>query len=45
MRADISKLMTFIYPKLQDHEEIKNYSDIYGVKSNVYFLDHNHPES
>lgn len=33
-----------IYPDLQDHFSVKEYPHVPGVKHNLFFLDHDHPE-
>ena len=36
---------TTLYPKLEDHELVKKYPDVRGMKHNVYFLTHSHREN
>eukprot|EP01018_Ginkgo_biloba_P024577 Gb_08232 [translate_table: standard] len=45
MRPSISTLISDIYPSLQDHDSVKEYENIKGIKSNVFFLDHRAPEA
>ena len=40
MRPEISKLISPIYPKLQDHAKVQKYPSVKGVATNVFFLDH-----
>lgn len=44
MRPEISQLLHTIYPDLQDHSSVKSYEDIKGLKTNIYFIQHNNPE-
>ena len=45
MRPRIADLIRpHIYDNLRDHESVLTYDDITGVKSNVFFLSHNHME-
>lgn len=41
MRPEISALMKPIYPFLNDHQSVKDRSDICGVTKNVCFIHHN----
>ena len=46
MRPEISKLICpHIYQELLDHETVLNYEPIRGIKSNLFFIDHNESES
>ena len=44
MRPKISALMGHIYTDLEDHESVTHYDDIPGMKSNLFFLNHQEPE-
>ncbi|KAG9004570.1 hypothetical protein FRB90_010846 [Tulasnella sp. 427] len=33
-----------LYPKLEDHELVSKYPPVRGMTTNVFFLDHRHPE-
>ena len=45
MRPEISRLITpAIYPELFDHESVKKYPSVKGMKNNVFFLMHNNKE-
>lgn len=44
MRPSISKLISSLYPQLNDHASVLAHENIKGVKSNVFFLDHKSPE-
>ena len=45
MRPEISGIMRLIYPNLVDDTSVQRYESITGVQHNVYFIDHQHPES
>ena len=46
MRPEISKLICpHIYQELLDHETVLYYESIRGIKSNLFFIDHNESES
>ena len=45
MRPEISKLIAPIYPMLTDHPDVLNRPNVLGVASNVFFIDHQMPES
>ncbi|GAB6032359.1 NFX1-type zinc finger-containing protein 1 [Chamberlinius hualienensis] len=46
MRPDISSLLVpHIYEDLQDHPSVKDYPNVLGVATNVFFLNHDHKES
>jgi hypothetical protein len=40
MRPEISKIMNFIYPELNNHENVTKYPDVKGISKNVYFFNH-----
>lgn len=44
MRPRISALIREIYPRLEDHQTVKNYPDVVGMADNVFWLDHEHLE-
>ena len=45
MRPEIARLVhPCIYPKLIDHESVKNYETVRGVATNMFFFDHKYPE-
>lgn len=46
MRPDIANLIRpTIYKTLFDSDTVKQYPNVTGVNKNLYFLDHNNPES
>ncbi len=46
MRPEISQLIhPHIYDKLLNHSSVEEYPNIRGVSSNLFFIDHNEPES
>lgn len=46
MRPEISALITpLIYPDLENHESVTLLEPVEGVKKNLFFLDHNMPET
>ncbi|XP_061166134.1 NFX1-type zinc finger-containing protein 1-like [Saccostrea echinata] len=46
MRPEISCMLTpAIYPSLQDHLTVLEYQDVKGMKHNIFFIDHQNPES
>ncbi|KAF1854909.1 hypothetical protein Lal_00003394 [Lupinus albus] len=45
MRPEISQLISTVYPKLQDHPSVLSYPDVIGMRHNVFWLDHNEPET
>ncbi|EKM54252.1 uncharacterized protein PHACADRAFT_174761 [Phanerochaete carnosa HHB-10118-sp] len=46
MRPQISDLIRrTLYPKLEDHESVKNYPSVRGMRENVFFFDHQHKEN
>ncbi|KAI6660404.1 NFX1-type zinc finger-containing protein 1-like [Oopsacas minuta] len=44
MRPEISQLIRPIYPHLIDHDVVKGYEELYGVRENIFFIDHHIPE-
>ncbi|CAO3565268.1 unnamed protein product [Mortierella alpina] len=45
MRPEISSLIrNAIYPRLVDGEKVLAYPDVAGMGSNLFFMDHTHPE-
>ncbi|KAI5848750.1 hypothetical protein DFP73DRAFT_583390 [Morchella snyderi] len=46
MRPEISSLIrNTLYPDLRDSENVYNYPDVVGMRKNVFWLDHTHPEA
>jgi hypothetical protein len=45
MRPEIAGIMRIIYPDLVDDTSVQRYDSITGVQHNVYFIDHQQPES
>lgn len=46
MRPEIAALIRpHIYKELLDHEKVKSYEPVKGMKTNVFFVDHTHPEN
>ncbi|PCH43420.1 nucleoside triphosphate hydrolase protein [Wolfiporia cocos MD-104 SS10] len=46
MRPSISNLIrTTLYPKLEDHDLVKQYGSVQGVAKNIFFLSHKHKEN
>jgi superfamily I DNA and/or RNA helicase len=45
MRPSISRLISDIYPSLQDHCSVTKYENIKGIRNDVFFLDHKAMES
>ncbi|CAB3987453.1 NFX1-type zinc finger-containing 1-like [Paramuricea clavata] len=45
MRPEIADIMRIIYPKLDDDVSVQRYDSITGIQHNVYFIDHQKPES
>ena len=45
MRPEIADIMRIIYPKLDDDMSVQRYDSITGIQHNVYFIDHQEPES
>ncbi|KAJ3098371.1 hypothetical protein HDU97_004095 [Phlyctochytrium planicorne] len=45
MRPEIADFIRHcIYPNLKDAPNVMEYADIHGVRSNTFFVTHNHPE-
>ncbi|KAM4705066.1 NFX1-type zinc finger-containing protein 1-like [Rhinophrynus dorsalis] len=45
MRPEIAQLLTpHIYDKLENHESVKDFDNIKGVDTNLFFVDHDHLE-
>lgn len=45
MRPEISQLIRpTMYPRLEDHESVKQLPDVVGMRDNVFWLTHSHPE-
>lgn len=45
MRPEISTLIReTIYPRLVDHETVKNFPDVVGMRKNVFWMDHENME-
>jgi len=34
-----------LYPRLEDHELVRNYPDVRGIQKNVFFVTHQHKEN
>ncbi|XP_028391654.1 NFX1-type zinc finger-containing protein 1-like [Dendronephthya gigantea] len=45
MRPKIADIMRIIYPDLTDDVSVLDYDSVTGIQENVYFIDHNNPES
>ena len=45
MRPEIRRLMNHIYDDLHDHESVKSYGNVPGVRRNIFFVDHRSKES
>ena len=45
MRPEISSILCHIYPELRDHDSVREFEDIRGVTSNIFFIDHGFAES
>ncbi|CAG8957876.1 hypothetical protein HYFRA_00000216 [Hymenoscyphus fraxineus] len=45
MRPEISRLIRSIYPRLIDDPTTMNLPDVIGMRNNVFWLDHDHPEA
>lgn len=46
MRPEIANLIRpTIYKELFDHESVLTYPDVKGMAKNLFFIDHNYPES
>jgi hypothetical protein len=44
MRPEISQLIRSVYPNLEDHDCVKNLPSVVGMRDNLFWLDHEHPE-
>ncbi|KAL2168166.1 hypothetical protein VTG60DRAFT_334 [Thermothelomyces hinnuleus] len=44
MRPEISQLIRRVYPDLVDHDCVKNLPSVVGMRDNLFWLDHDHPE-
>ena len=45
MRPEISRLLCpTIYENLLDHADVQKYDSVLGIRKNVFFIDHVHPE-
>ena len=44
MRPEISQLISPIYPELIDHQVVLSYEKLYGVRENIFFINHSYPE-
>ncbi|XP_069003772.1 NFX1-type zinc finger-containing protein 1 [Embiotoca jacksoni] len=45
MRPDIARLLTpHIYTELENHPSVLDYENIKGLKTNLFFVEHNQPE-
>ncbi|KAK3400773.1 hypothetical protein B0T20DRAFT_152968 [Sordaria brevicollis] len=44
MRPEISRLIRRIYPQLEDHDSILHLPDVVGMRKNLFWLNHEHPE-
>ncbi|KAJ4410034.1 hypothetical protein N0V85_004010 [Neurospora sp. IMI 360204] len=44
MRPEISRLIRRIYPKLEDHPSVLSLPDVVGMRKNLFWFDHEHPE-
>ncbi|KAK3689366.1 hypothetical protein B0T22DRAFT_427646 [Podospora appendiculata] len=44
MRPEISRLIRSVYPDLEDHDCVKNLPSVVGMRHNLFWLDHSHPE-
>ena len=45
MRPEIAELMKHIYKDLKNHVDVLKYENIKGMSSNMYFVNHSHPET
>ncbi|KAM5531281.1 hypothetical protein V8D89_015082 [Ganoderma adspersum] len=46
MRPEIADLVRMtLYPRLEDHDLVKNYPDVQGMAKNVFFFTHDHKEN
>ncbi|KAK3293122.1 uncharacterized protein B0H64DRAFT_326522 [Chaetomium fimeti] len=44
MRPEISQLIRRMYPNLRDHDNVMNLPSVVGMRDNLFWLDHDHPE-
>ncbi|KAK4236384.1 hypothetical protein C8A03DRAFT_45620 [Achaetomium macrosporum] len=44
MRPEISNLIRSVYPNLKDHDSVRNLPAVVGMRDNLFWLDHSHPE-
>ncbi len=44
MRPEISRLIRSVYPRLQDHDCVKDLPSVIGMRHNLFWLDHDNPE-
>ena len=44
MRPEISKMMNFIYPNLENHDCVSKYPYVRVISKNLYFFDHDWKE-
>jgi hypothetical protein len=45
MRPEVSDLIRYtLYPKLEDHQQVKEYPRVPGFKENVFFISHDKPQ-
>ncbi|XP_047195262.1 NFX1-type zinc finger-containing protein 1 [Hippoglossus stenolepis] len=45
MRPEIARLLTpHIYPELENHPSVFHFDNIKGLNTNIFFVEHNHPE-
>lgn len=44
MRPEISRLIRTVYPNLRDHEKVLEHPPVVGMRHNLFWLQHNHPE-
>ncbi|XP_046375706.2 NFX1-type zinc finger-containing protein 1-like [Haliotis rufescens] len=42
MRPEIADIIRPIYPHLKDHDIVKTYENVKGVRKNVFFIEHQH---
>ena len=42
---EISKLIKFIYPDLEDHPNVLKYEKVKGIDKNLFFFNHYHTET
>ncbi|ROT36145.1 hypothetical protein SODALDRAFT_346215 [Sodiomyces alkalinus F11] len=45
MRPEISQLIRGIYPKLKDHDSVAKLPSVVGMRHDLFWLDHKHPET